>query len=154
MRVKDDFYEESRMSFPYDIVFDDLGRHATHQRIFGNVGGDDRTGGDDRAAANTYAFENGGVQADPYMIFDHDRRRNHGVAIDRVIIAIADGDPAGDGDAMPDSDGGKAIDGGIVVDVAAAQGERCTFINCQMAARHQVKMTFHRNFRILGQLEL
>lgn len=142
------------MSFPYDILFYDLGRHTAHQRIFGNVRGDDRTGGDDRAAADANAFENGGVQADPYVIFDHDGCRDNGVAIDRVIVAIADGDAAGDGDAMPDGDGGEAVDGGIIVDVAAAQDERCALINCQMAAGHQIKMTFHRNFRIFGQLEL
>ena len=142
------------MSFPYDILFDDLGRHATHQRIFGNVGGDDRTGGDDRATADTNAFEDGDVQADPYVIFDHDGRRNNGVAIDRVIVAIADGDSAGDGDAMPDRDGGKAVDGGIVVDVAAAQSERRSVINCQMAAGHHIKMALHRNARIFSQLEL
>ena len=145
MRIKGDFSEMRRMSFPHDVSFDDLGRHAAYQRILGNVGGDDRTGSDDRAAANAHAFEDGGIQADPYMIFDHDRRRNNGVAIDRVIVAIADGDATGDGDAMPDGDGGKAVDGGVVVDIAAAQGERCPLINCQMAAGHQIKMAFHGN---------
>lgn len=142
------------MSFPHDILFDYLGRNAANQRIFGDIRGDHRASSDDRSTPDSHAFKDGGIQTDPYVTFDHDRRRDNGVAIDRVIVAIADGDPARDGDPMTNRDGGKAVDGGIVVDVTTAQGKHRPFINCQMEAGQDIKMALHRNTRILGQLEL
>lgn len=139
--------------FPTDIVLNDFGWHATHQRISRHVSGDDCASRDYGTAAYAHTFENGGIKAYPHMVLNDDRRREIGIAVDRMVVAIADGNATRNSNAMTNGDGGEAVDSGIVVDVAATEAEFRAIVNCEMKTRHQVKMPLDVELRILGQLE-
>lgn len=139
--------------FPGDVLLDDFGRHTAYQRIGRHVGGHYGPRRDYGATADAYTFKYSDVEADPYMILDHNGRRDDVIAVDRMVVAIAEGDAARNDDAMPNGNGGEAVDGGIVVDIAAAECELGAIVDRKVASGHQVKMPLDGEVRILGQLE-
>lgn len=142
-----------QLLFPVDVVLNDFGRHAAHQRIRQHVFSHDCTSRNHCTAADAHAFKDGDIEAYPHVVLNDDRRRDIGIVVDRMVVAIADGDTARNDDAVTDGDGREAVDGGIVVDVAAAEREFRTIVYREMAAGHQVKMPLDTELRILGQLE-